>query len=183
MSSTDKRLYDYTDEEIWALLESRGRKINKVESNPNPCVNVVESKPWFSYHLTNGVIYFVLKGGNDEESCPANLDLPLKYYQWLSVELWDYREMTPDMVEAGEPSEIKWQMPGFPEYHITLNFQVWPHIIIDPHTDERFKDQEWTKYFVRSSLGSFGCVARVSPTVFAEIVRFCDKISNFKAFW
>jgi len=177
-NSTDKRLYEYTDEELWSLLESRERNIQEVPKSS--CANAVESPPWFSYELTNGVIYIKLRGGNSEDSSPADLHLPLKDYQWFTMELWDYREITEEMKAASKMENITYKMPDGSDFFITFNVKVWPHLAIDPRGDERFKAQEWAKLFKRDAMGY---IAHVTPSTSGGIVRYCDKISDLKVFW
>lgn len=172
-NSTAKRLYEFSNDELLGLLETR-RRFKETPASYDE--DVLTSKPWWTCELTNGVIYVHLTGGNEDLSEPSDLEIPLKDYKWFTVELWDHREVENDVA----PSDVKWQMPGFPEFHIKIEYIVWPHIAIDPRYDERFKEQSWAKDF---NQGYMGYNASVTPATLGEIVRFCDKISGLKAFW
>ena len=179
-SLKDKKVYEWTDDELFASIECLERLVNKPDGDPNPCVSSIESPTSFSYHFTNKVFYFILKGGNEQCSDPPDMDLHLQDYKFFRVELWDYRELSEEMKQAEVPTDFKFQMPGFPEFNIKIEYKVWSHQAIDPRGDERFKDQPWAKEFNPAQMGYD---ALVSPAVFADMVRFCYKISGLKAFW
>lgn len=176
-NSTAKRLREYTNEEVWTLLESRERNVHQTnETGTGQIVN----PPWWSYVLTNGVFYFCINGGNENNSIPASLDLPLKDYELLTLEIWDYREMSDEMKGAEGPSNTSFKMPDGSDFFINLQFHAWPHKTIDPRSDDRFRDQEWASKF---NLCNLTAEAHLSPATIGEIIRFCDKISGLKAFW
>jgi hypothetical protein len=84
------------------------------------------------------------------------------------------------MVEAEKPSTQKFSFPGFPDFEIQMHVRVWPHKIIDPREDDRFKEQVWASKF---KMGNLGYKALVNPQECSEIIRYSDKISGLKAFW
>jgi hypothetical protein len=155
-----KRLREYTDEEIWAIFESKEREIRQFQENGEG--QIVSPPRWIS-NLTNGVFLFHVSGGNEE----------------LTLEVWDYIESTEETLIASEPTIIKYQS-GSGDFEIKMNIHVWPHRAIAPSKDDRFKDQIWASKF---KLGTMGYKAQVSPQEFAEIIRYCDQISGLKAFW
>lgn len=175
----DKRLYEYSDGEIYSLLEAKGRQLynNEPRENAN---DVIDNPPYWSYHLTNKVFYFILTGGVEGLSEPPDLLCPLHKYSSFTVDLYDYAEKSEEMKAAEGPFDHKYVFPGMGDFWVKLDFRVWPHRKIYPSRDDRFKDLEWAKSFKQYSTTHSATLP--ANTIF-DIIRYCDKISGLKAFW
>lgn len=178
-SLKDKRLYEYTNEDIYALLEGKARKLHNNEPRENSN-DVIENPPYWSYHLTNKVFYMILSGGSEGISEPSDLNLPLKSYKSFSLELWDYVEKSEEMKAVEGPTDQNFVIPGLGDFWIKINYHVWPHKQVDPRNDERFKQFEWANEFDR---GAMTYSAWLPASTIFDIIRYCDKISGMKAFW
>src|SRR5271154_1647574 len=92
-SLTDKRLREYTNEDIWDLLAAKSPKIIGAPELPG----AVASPEYWVYSITNGTLMIDLLGG-DTYSVPSTLGLDPQEYDGLTIKLWDYREPTEEQI-------------------------------------------------------------------------------------
>jgi hypothetical protein len=112
-NSTAKRLREYINEDIWTLFESKERKIRQVQETST---GQITSPPWWIFDLTNGVFLFHVSGGNPELSNPPELQLPFQDYEWLTLELWDYRGSDGRNGGSREAFYTEIFLPRFPRF-------------------------------------------------------------------
>jgi hypothetical protein len=180
-SLTDKRLKEYTDEDIWSLFTTKPARITGTHGGEE----AINTPQQWQRSLTNGTFLIDLEGGLDGHSVPEDMDLKPQDYEKITIQLWDYNAIkSEDVVKAETTEELHYEFPELDqEFFIKCQFHVWPHTSIDPRDDERFsqlKQFDWLGLFKYTTMNY---QALLSPAICCEIIRFCDKISGLKAFW
>lgn len=154
-------LSQLTDEELLAMIKSHGP--------------ISEDSP-LTYHGTIGSVFYVTLYAGDNPT--EELD-SLNDYHSLGLELYYYRPPPPKEETHMDPVELDFDGK---KYRFEFNVSVFPHITINPSTDEQFKSQPWADTFRRHVTG-FGYRADVSPHTVCEILRYCDRMARLKMFW
>jgi hypothetical protein len=174
---TDKKLRQYTNEDIWQLLAAKDPKVIDVPAGEGA---VATPSHWI-YSLTNGVIMIDLLGG-DTYSQPDTLDRLPQNYDKITIKLWDYREATQEELDlCKNDTPLHYKIPGTDqEFFINIQWNLFPHTGINPMDDDRFKHMPWASDFKYHTMTA---EALLPPALCCDIIRFCDQISGLKAFW
>lgn len=127
------------------------------------------------------VFFLMVKAGELGSSEPDEMLDSISKYSKVSVELYYYRDLTEDEVSTlNEDSDpVEFEIDG-QKFSVNIDWHVFPHLAIDPRSDELFKEQLWASLFNRATIGY---MAKVDLPTLCQIIRFCDQMSGLKAFW
>ena len=113
---------------------------------------------------------------------PPEIMGPLADYNLLAIEIFYWQKDPPAQEAKVWTCNKLWSISN----DINITWHLFPHICVNPNTDENFMAQPWAKEFhkIRDLVGyGAGYGALVSPQVLCQIVRYCHSIGNLKAFW
>lgn len=135
----------------------------------------------FAFSL-NKTFFIMVKAGMDGTSEPADILEHLTDYKEMTIELYHHRDPPPPEMLQMDPIEFEAEKDGQKiVYKFEFDVQCFPHLMIDPKSEEPFKNQPWAEGFRR---GRFvNAPGRFDVHTLCEIIRYCDKISRLKMFW
>lgn len=130
-----------------------------------------------AYKLNNGSFEIDIAFGDVFWSEPPDF-LTLDQYEKVCVSLFDYKEI--------DPASLAMKPMSFSHNSTTYNFNFDVHYIpaipINIEKDIRFNNQNWdmipTMDFANKSFGML-----VSLDTMCEMIRYCYRLPNMKAFW
>jgi hypothetical protein len=133
---------------------------------------------YFLYVIDNGTFHIHVLGGEIGFSVPDEMLENLSDYKLVTVKIWDHKEYTLEDKTLDDSLESIMFPGGIlnPSLNISFNRNVFSHVSIDIKNDVRFIGQIWTKDFSNNT-------SHVSVDILCDIVRYCNKISDLKAFW
>ena len=131
-----------------------------------------------TYILNNGTFQIDISFGDVFWSEPAKL-LPLEHYNKICISLFDYKEIDRSLLEM-KPLEIS--TPDGNYYKFNFDVRYNPTTPIHFLKDQRFNTQGWDMVPTQDLTNkSWGMI--VSLDTMCDIIRYCYRIANVKAFW
>lgn len=158
-----------TDEQIIRSVESIGNQA------------ATDGKLLYGFSI-NKTFFIQIEGGEGFSYPPKVLE-DLSKYEKLTIELYHYKDPPPIEETHMDPIEFSYTEDDgtVKVYRFEFDVQVFPHICIDPKTEEPFKNQPWAGSFQRGNFVNYS--AMLPWRDLCDVIRYCDKISRLKLFW